>query len=108
MDININLQVPIWTIHHVAAAFHLSVDTAREYTYRSDFPAPKDSFAKNIWAAKEVLDWFDNLPTRSRSTRSPHAAGSRTTVRGRSAGSTLVNTAAEPKRLKVYTPRSSR
>jgi hypothetical protein len=36
--VNIDLSVPIWTIEHVAAAFHLSVDAAREYTYREDFP----------------------------------------------------------------------
>ena len=36
--VNIDLSVPIWTIEHVAAAFHLSVDAAREYTYRENFP----------------------------------------------------------------------
>ena len=28
---HIDLSVPIWTIEHVAAALHLSVDAAREY-----------------------------------------------------------------------------
>jgi len=59
---NIDLQVPIWTIDHVAAALHTSVDTAREYTYRTDFPAPKAPFARNLWARAEVLAWFHRLP----------------------------------------------
>ncbi|WP_343921280.1 hypothetical protein [Nocardioides aestuarii] len=46
---NIDLSVPIWTIDHVAAALHLEVDTAREYTYRDD-----------------VLTWFAALPTSRR------------------------------------------
>ncbi len=38
---NIDLSVPIWTIEHVAAALHLRVDAAREYTYRKGLPAAK-------------------------------------------------------------------
>ena len=34
-----DLLDPVFTIEHVAALFHVSVDTAREYTYRRDFPA---------------------------------------------------------------------
>ena len=30
---NIDLSAPIWAIEHVAEAFYLSVDTAREHTY---------------------------------------------------------------------------
>ena len=29
-SMNIDLSVPIWTIEHVAAVLHLSVDAARE------------------------------------------------------------------------------
>jgi hypothetical protein len=63
---NINLQVPIWTIEHVAAALHTSVDTAREHTYCTGFPAPKTPFAKNLWEREAVLAWFAGLPTRDR------------------------------------------
>jgi hypothetical protein len=64
--VNIDLSVPIWTIEHVAAAFHLSVDAAREYTYRPDFPRPRDGFARNLWTRQEVLDWFAGLPPKPR------------------------------------------
>jgi hypothetical protein len=50
----IDLSVPIWTIDHIATALHVSVDTAREYTYRADLPAPKAGV------------WFDALPPRAR------------------------------------------
>lgn len=62
---NIDLSVPIWTIEHVAAVLHLSVDTAREYTYRPDFPAAKVGFARNLWLCEEVLAWFAQLPARA-------------------------------------------
>jgi hypothetical protein len=64
--VNIDLSVPIWTIEHVAAALHLSVDAAREYTYRTDFPRPRDGFARNLWTRQEVLDWFAGLPPKPR------------------------------------------
>ena len=64
--VNINLSVPIWTIEHVAAALHLSVDAAREYTYLPDFPRPRAGFSKNLWSRTEVLDWFAGLPPRPR------------------------------------------
>lgn len=43
---------PIWTIEHVAVALHLAVDTAREYAYRADFPAPKAGFTRNLWCPR--------------------------------------------------------
>jgi hypothetical protein len=64
--VNIDLSVPIWTIEHVAAALHLEVDTAREYTYREDFPRPRAGFAKNLWTRAEVLDWFAELAPKPR------------------------------------------
>ena len=118
---NIDLQVPIWTIEHLAAVLHASVDTAREYTYRTDFPAPKAPFARNLWTREEVLAWFDQLPTRDRrSTRAvttttkvanlkPTTTSKTTTsktTRSAPAGTTPV--AAAPKRLKSYTPQSAR
>ena len=65
--LNIDLSVPIWTIEHVSAAFHLEVDTAREYTHRVDFPRPRAGFARNLWTRQEVLDWFAALPPKPRS-----------------------------------------
>jgi hypothetical protein len=62
--VNIDLSVPIWTIEHVAAACHLSVDAAREYTYRDDFPAAKTGFARNLWLREDVLGWFAALPAK--------------------------------------------
>src|SRR3954454_4476688 len=62
--VNIDLSVPVWTIEHVAAALHCSVDAAREHTYRADFPRPRAGFSKNLWTRTEVLAWFDALPPR--------------------------------------------
>jgi hypothetical protein len=64
--VNIDLSVPIWTIEHVAAAFHLSVDAAREYTYREDFPRSRAGFSRNLWTRQEVLDWFAGLAPKPR------------------------------------------
>jgi hypothetical protein len=64
--VNIDLSVPIWTIEHVAAAFHLSVDAAREYTYRTDFPRPRAGFSRHLWTRQEVLDWFAALAPKPR------------------------------------------
>jgi hypothetical protein len=62
----IDLSVPIWTIDHIATALHVSVDTAREYTYRADLPAPKAGVCRNLWPRGAVLAWFDALPPRAR------------------------------------------
>ncbi|WP_148575018.1 hypothetical protein [Nocardioides caldifontis] len=65
----IDLNDPIWTIRHVAAALdHLSVDSAREHTYRADFPAPRAPFASNLWLREEVLAWFAALPRKPKAT----------------------------------------
>ena len=119
---NIDLQVPIWTIEHVAAALHASVDTAREYTYRTDFPAPKAPFARNLWARAEVLAWFDQLPTRDRRstravtittkvanlkpTKTSNTSTGRTTAVPARFGAEPA--APAPKNIKSYTPRSAR
>ena len=119
---NIDLQAPIWTIEHVAAALHASVDTAREYTYRTDSPAPKAPFARNLWTREEVLAWFDRLPTRDRRstkavttttkaaslkpTRTSRTSTTRPTAVPARAGATPA--APAPKRMESYTPRSAR
>ena len=77
--VNIDLSVPIWTIEHVAAAFHLSVDAAREYTYRTDFPRPRAGFARNLWTRQEVLNWFTALQPKPRG-RSGHGTGTVSTA----------------------------
>ena len=116
---DIDLQVPIWTIEHVAAALHASVDTAREYAYRTDFPAAKAPFARNLWARAEVLARFDQLPTRDRrSTRAvtttTKVASLKTTRTSKTSptparsGATPAASAPAPKRIKSYTPRSAR
>lgn len=61
----LDVHHPIFTIEHIAALFHVSVDRAREYTYRTDFPASRDLGARNLWDRDEVLDWFRALPRRS-------------------------------------------
>jgi hypothetical protein len=63
---HIDLSAPIWAIEHVAAALHLEVDTAREYTYRADFPAPRAGFSRNLWTREKVLAWFSGLPPKPR------------------------------------------
>jgi hypothetical protein len=77
--VNIDLSVPIWTIEHVAAACHLSVDAAREYTYRADFPRPRAGFSRNLWTRQEVLDWFAGLAPKPRG-RSGHGTGTVSTA----------------------------
>ena len=96
--VNIDLSVPIWTIEHVAAAFHLSVDAAREYTYREDFPRPRAGFSRNLWTRQEVLDWFAGLPPRPRG-RAGRGTGIVSTA-------TVARTAARPAGApKSYKPR---
>lgn len=57
---------PIYTIETIALIFSVKVDTAREYTYRSDFPAPRALGARNLWSREEVLTWFASLPRRTK------------------------------------------
>jgi hypothetical protein len=64
---NIDLNAPIWAIDHVAAALHVSVDSAREHTYSLTFPAARAGFSKNLWLREEVLLWFAGLPAVDRS-----------------------------------------
>jgi hypothetical protein len=58
----VDLSQPIWTIEHVAAALHLSVDRARECSYLTSFPAPRAGFSRHLWPREAVLDWFASLP----------------------------------------------
>ena len=61
-SINVSLNDPVWTIHHVAACFHVTPDTAREYTYRADFPGAHALGSRLLWDREDVLSWFRELP----------------------------------------------
>jgi predicted DNA-binding transcriptional regulator AlpA len=52
----------VFTIQHVAALFHVKVDSAREYTYRQDFPPAHQLGARLLWDRDEILAWFRSLP----------------------------------------------
>lgn len=102
-----DLSDPIWTIDHVARAFHLSVDAAREHTYRDGFPRAKTGFAANLWLREEVMSWFTSL-----SGRSPEASTTRTVRRpARAAATQPRSTTPREQRTvsarpaKLYTPR---
>jgi hypothetical protein len=70
---HIDLPAPIWGIEEIAAVLELEVDSAREYTYREDFPRPRDGFSRNLWTREKVLDWFAGCRTSARSRRQGHA-----------------------------------
>jgi hypothetical protein len=52
----------VYTIEHVAALFHVKVDSAREYTYCPDFPPAHQLGARLLWDREEILAWFRSLP----------------------------------------------
>lgn len=58
----VDIHDPVYTIEHVAALFHIKVDTAREYTYRTDFPAAYQLGARLLWDREQILVWFRSLP----------------------------------------------
>jgi hypothetical protein len=64
-----HLSDPVWTIQHLATCFHVSVDTAREYTYRGDFPGTHLLGARLLWDREEVLSWFRCLPSQTAADR---------------------------------------
>lgn len=116
-----DLNDPIYTIEHIARLFFVSVDRAREYTYRDSFPAPADLGARNLWSRAAVLGWFEELPRRARDSRRSDAAPERTTSTVKTAtvspaakAAVLVATStedtampAQPARIKPYTPRAA-
>lgn len=51
----------LYTIEHVAALFHVKVDSAREYTYRKDFPPAHQLGARLLSDREEILVWFPAL-----------------------------------------------
>ena len=59
-----DLSSPIWTLGHIAQAFSKSTRTAREYSRRHDFPAPRTIGGKDLlWLREDVLAWFIAQPT---------------------------------------------
>lgn len=64
-----DLTDPVWTIQHLAACFHVTVDTAREYTYRDDFPGSHLLGARLLWDREDVLSWFRDLPSQTAADR---------------------------------------
>ena len=55
-------QDPVYTIEYVAALFHVKVDTARDYMYRTDFPPAHQLGARLLWDREQILVWFRSLP----------------------------------------------
>lgn len=53
----LSLRDPLFAIEHVARLFLLEVDSAREFTYRSDFPTPIKAGRRWLWFREEVLAW---------------------------------------------------
>lgn len=64
-----DMTCPIWTIEHLAAAFAVSVETAREYASRSDFPGARVLGTRLLWDSAEVQAWFLALPKRTAADR---------------------------------------
>lgn len=65
---HLDLADPVWTIEHVARCFAISVDRAREYAARDDFPGARrlgGSRGHLFWTRESVLSWFSSLPTLS-------------------------------------------
>lgn len=49
----------------VAAMGDISTSTARRYSSRPDFPAPRYfSGSRKVWVYEEVLEWFLGRPRR--------------------------------------------
>jgi predicted DNA-binding transcriptional regulator AlpA len=61
----VDINHPIFTLHHVAAFLHVGVDRARHYVARPDFPRPRrltDGGGRHLWLRDDVLQWFMGLP----------------------------------------------
>lgn len=52
-----DLADPLFAIQHLARVFRLEVDTARDLTYREDFPQPIKIGRRWLWFPDEVLAW---------------------------------------------------
>ena len=70
-----DLNSPVFMIEHLAQMFGVRIDSAREYTYRSDFPPARDLGARLLWDREEILAWFRSLPKRTTADRTRNPAG---------------------------------
>lgn len=95
----IDLTDPVWTIQHLSACLHVSVDTAREYTYREDFPGSHFLGARLLWDREDVLSWFRCLPSQTAADRRRRETGPAAPATG---------TAPVLRPAGTYRPRSSR
>jgi hypothetical protein len=57
-----DLADPLFAIEHLARLFLVEVDTAREFTYRDDFPQPIKVGRRWLWFPEEVLAWTRQQP----------------------------------------------
>lgn len=57
-----DLTDPLFAIEHLARLFFVEVDTAREYTYRADFPQPIKVGRRWLWLPDEVMGWTRKQP----------------------------------------------
>jgi predicted DNA-binding transcriptional regulator AlpA len=58
LTITITISKPFWAIEDLARLIGVEVDTAREYTYRRDFPgAVRLDGRRNLWVPTEVIEW---------------------------------------------------
>ncbi len=58
----LQLSDPAYAIEHLARIFRVEVDTAREFTYRTDFPQPIKMGRRFLWFAEEVQLWARKQP----------------------------------------------
>lgn len=79
----VDLADPVWTIEHVARCFGLSVDRAREYAARDDFPEARrlgGGRGRLFWTREGVLAWFSGLPSLSAAERRLPASAAASTA----------------------------
>ena len=58
LTVTVSVNEPFWAIEDLARVLGVEVDTAREYTYRGDFPgALRLGGRRNLWVPAEVIEW---------------------------------------------------
>ena len=97
-----DLADPLWAIEHLARLFRLEADSARELTYRDDFPMPIKVGRRWLWFPEEVLAWTRKQRRYSTAQRKRGAAPPAT-------GATAPEVRpAAPEAAPSYRPRSKR
>jgi predicted DNA-binding transcriptional regulator AlpA len=75
--VTITIHKPLWAIEDLARVLGVEVDSAREYTYRAEFPgAVRLGGRRNLWVPAEVIEWAYAQPrlTAQDRKRTPAAA----------------------------------